>query len=289
VFNIFVVLFGVAIGVFVFSVLTAFIVEGELHDVFRRGRMNKQINALSDHFIVCGLGETGRYVVEELLKMNTPHVIIENSQEVVDRLRNQPAGLFGGMLYIVGDATDENVLREAGLDRARGIVSALDSDKDNLVITIMVRQLNPRIRIVSRHADLSFAERMIKAGANATVSPNRIGGLRLASELLRPQVVEFLDLMIQQKSGTFRFEEIPIEKGSPWLGSALGSLELRSKFDLVLLALKNVQSSGKDALRINPPDDTVLSQGATIIVMGDRDALGRARIAAQGQAAPRVN
>jgi voltage-gated potassium channel len=276
IFNMFILLFGVAVTVYLFSILTAFIVEGDLNDVFRRGRMNKRIGMLSGHYIVCGLGETGRQVVGELVETKMPHVAIDLSQETVDRLQDQEKGI--DLLYVIGDATDQSVLEQAGLERARGIVTTLPSDKDNLVITVIVRQQDPRIRIISRYTHLSFAERMTSAGANATVSPNRIGGLRLASELLRPQVVEFLDLMIQQKPGTFRIEEIWVHANSPWLGKSVSHLNLRSDFQLTLLAIK---APNRDGLRVNPPDATVVELGSALIVMGDHSGLERARKAAR--------
>lgn len=281
VFNIFVLIIGVATTVYVFSLMTAFVVEGELHELFRRGRMRKKINQLSDHFIVCGLGETGRYTAEEMHKTGTGYVAIDMSEAVVSRLREQHGEAFAEMLYVVGDATDEAVLQEAGVERARGIIACVASDKDNLVITVLVRQQNPTIRIVSRYKELNFSERMLKAGANSTVSPNRIGGLRLASEVLRPHVVGFLDLMLQEKSRTLRIEEIPVRDNSPWAGSSVGSLQLRSRFRLMLLALKSASDDDSDHMLFNPPDDTVVARGSVIIVMGDMNELREARTEAE--------
>ena len=130
------------------------------------------------------------------------------------------------MLSVTGDATDEEVLQAAGLDRAHGLIAALSVDKDNLVITVMVRQRNPGIRIVARCTDLRFIDKLLRAGANSTVSPNRIGGLRLASEVLRPHVVSFLDLMLKEQTRTLRIEEIEIGP-SPWVGQKVGEVELK--------------------------------------------------------------
>lgn len=281
VFNVFVVLVGVAVAVYVFSVLTAFLIEGELRDLFRRGRMRKQISELIGHYIVCGLGETGRHAVEELHRTGTPHVVIDNSSDVVTKLRDNVGGAYSGMLYLIGDATDETVLKQAGLERARGLITCLPSDKDNLVITVVVRQQNPNIRIVSRYTDLSFSERMLKAGANSTVSPNRIGGLRLASEVLRPHVVSFLDLMLQERSRTLRIEEISVETGSGWVGSTVGGLNLRARYNLLLLALKRPGDPDAPRLWVNPPDEAAVSSGSVVIVMGDVNDLHRARTEAE--------
>lgn len=275
IFNIFVVLTGVGVAVYVFSVITAFLVEGELRDLFRRGRMRKQIERISDHFIVCGLGATGRFAAEELQKVGTPYVAVELDPETVNRVRDQAGGELSEMLYVVGDATDEAVLRAAGVDRARGIIAALPSDKDNLVITVVVRQQNPRIRIVSRYKEAGFSERMLKAGANSTVSPNHIGGLRLASEILRPHVVGFLDLMLQQKSRTLRIDELTVDRNSAWHGLTLGALNLRGRYNLLPLAVKNVAAPGQ--FEVNPPDSLVLNSDTVLIVIGEIADLQRAR------------
>lgn len=276
IFNIFVVLFGVSSAVYVFSETTALLVEGELSQLFLRRRMNKQIRALRDHFIVCGVGETGRYVVEEFEKTGTPHVIVESSKDVLDRLREHRAGFSGEMLYIIGDATDERVLQEAGLDRARGLIAGLPSDKDNLVITVVTRQRNQAIRIVSRCTDLNFSERILKAGANSTVSPNHIGGLRLASEVLRPSVVSFLDLMLQEKSRTLRVDEIALGENSTWIGKEIRELNFGSTYNLLLLALKRLGEESPGVV-VNPPGNTKLQAGTVLIVLGDISDLKRAR------------
>ncbi len=276
VFNIFVVLIGAGVAVYVFSVLTAFLVEGELRHLFRRSRMKKQISELKQHYIVCGFGETGRHVVDELAKTRTPHVVVELSPDPITRAQESHHGLYENLLYVIGDATDEKVLLQAGLDSAAGVISALSSDKDNLVITVVVHQRNPATRIVTRCTHLSFAERMIKAGASSTVSPTHIGGLRMASEMLRPHVVSFLDLMLQEKSRTLRIDEITIAANSTWLGSMISDLRLDERYNLLPLAIK-VSTDTEPQLTFNPPADTRLSAGTVIIVMGDENNVSRAR------------
>ena len=159
---------------------------------------------------------------------------------------------------------------------AAGLISVLPSDKDNLVITVVVRQRNPAIRIVCRCTDLSFSERMLKAGANSTVSPNRIGGLRMASEVLRPSVVGFLDLMLQEKSRTLRVEEIVVGEKSRWIESTVSDLKLNDRYNLLPLAIKRT-SETTEQLIVNPPSNTRLSSGTVIILLGDTDDLVRAR------------
>ena len=237
--------------------------------------MQKKISELKDHFVVCGLGITGRHAVEELQKTGTPFVVIEMHEDKVQKLREHSDLDVSRLLYIIGDATDDHVLAEAGVERARGLIVALSVDKDNLVIIVMVRQMNPKIRIVARCTDPKFAEKMLKAGANSTVSPNHIGGLRMASELLRPHVVSFLDLMLKEQSRTLRVEEI--EVGSPWIGKTLGQLDLRTAYNLLPMAVKRPGSAEDGNYHVNPPDSLALEKGMVLIVIGDVKDLHRVR------------
>ncbi len=275
IFNMFVVLFGVTITVYVFSVVTAFLVEGEITNIFWRRRMEKRISELKHHYIVCGLGDTGRHAVEELHKTGTPYVVVESHEDNIKRFKDQEGSAFDEMLYLIGDATDDVILEQAGLARAKGMIVALSVDKDNLVIVVMVRQKNQHIRIVARCTDQKFAEKMTKAGANSTVSPNRIGGLRMASELLRPHVVGFLDLMLKEHSRTLRIEEIDIGRSSRWLGKAIGDLNLRGNYNLLPMAVKSGAAQG--VFQVNPPDTLRLEDGTIVIVMGDMKDIHRAR------------
>ncbi|HUR37787.1 MAG TPA: potassium channel protein [Terriglobales bacterium] len=282
-FNIFVVLFGVMITAYVFSSVTAFLVEGDYSDVFRRRKMLKKIQQLKNHFIVCGLGDTGRHAIDELQKTGSQYVVIETHDENIKRLKEHTGDTYKDLLYVVGDATDEEVLEQAGVGAAAGLLSTLANDKENLVITVLVRQKNPNIRIVARCTDLKFSERMQKAGADSVVSPNRIGGLRLASEILRPHVVGFLDLMLKEQSRTLRIEDLVIPHGSPWTGKSLGALDLRGHYNLMPMALKNAGGDTGQNFWVNPPDTISLKGGIVIIVMGDVGDIRRARAEAGGE------
>ena len=273
VFNIGVVLVGVAITVYVFSVIAAFLVEVETRNPFWRRTMQTRINKIRSHFIVCGLGDTGRHAVHELHKTGTPHVVIELVEGHVKRLQELDPRTFGDLLYVVGDATEEELLERAGIERAQGIIAALPNEKDNLVITVLTHQRFPTIRIVARSADEKFSERMLRAGAQSTVSPNQIGGLRLASEVIRPHVVGFLDLMLREGSQTLRVEEILIQ-GPPWAGVPLSQLNLHKNYNLLVLAAK-ASAAGK--LSVNPPDTLLTQSGMVLIVMGDMKDVQRAR------------
>ena len=276
VFNMFVVLVGVTITVYVFSSVTAFLVEGEITNIFWRRRMQKRISELKDHYVVCGLGTTGRHAVEELQKTGTPFVVVEMHEENIQKLREHKALDTANLLTIIGDATDDEVLTEAGISRARGLIVALSADKDNLVIIVMVRQMNPKIRIVARCTDPKFSDKMLKAGANSTVSPNHIGGLRMASEVLRPHVVSFLDLMLKEQSRTLRVEEVEIGNASPWVGKTLAQIDLRTVYNLLPMAVKR-PNAGDNSYHVNPPDSLTIEKGMILIVIGDVKDLHRVR------------
>ncbi|MBZ5670960.1 MAG: potassium channel protein [Acidobacteriia bacterium] len=270
-FNIFVVLFGIGIMLYAFSAATAFIVEGELKDIFRRRRMLKQVQDMHDHFIVCGAGETGSYLVRELLKTGNVFVVIDHDEERLARISQ-----LGEVPVLKGDGADEEILTTARIEKARGLASVLPEDKDNLLATVTARQLNPSLRIVARCAEARMVDKLLRAGANAAVSPNMIGGLRLASELIRPSVVSFLDVMMRDQSRTMRVEEIAVGEGSPWIGKKLRETDLHGRFDLLALAVRKPDGE----LRYNPRAETALASGDVLVVLGEVANTWKAREAA---------
>jgi voltage-gated potassium channel len=286
IFNMGVVLLGVAVTVYVFSVVAAFLVEIEVSNPFWRRRMQKRISALRGQYIVCGLGDTGRYAAEELYRTATPYVVVELREELIKKVGEAQPDLFRDMLYVVGDATEEETLSKAGIEHAKGLITALPEDKDNLVVTVVAHQKFPDLRIVARSAEQKFSERMLRAGAKATVSPSQIGGLRMASEIIRPHVVGFLDLMLKGQSQTLRVEEIEIDASSPWVGNPLREIKIHARHNLLLIAVKNAGGPTAPALWVNPPDTLVIRGGAAIIVMGDMKDIHEARHEARSAVSP---
>lgn len=275
IFNMFIVVFGVAITVYVFSVVAAFIVEVELAKPFWRRRMEKRISETRDHVVVCGLGDTGRHAVQELIRTSMPFVAVESSADKIKKLKEAHPGTYDDMLYVTGDATEEDVLEKAGISRAKVLITALPQDKDNLVVTVLAHQRFPKLRIVARSASRKFAERIARAGANATVSPSQIGGLRMASEAIRPHIVGFLDLMLKEEGRTLRLEEVAVPDSSPWAGRSLHDVDLYGRFNLLPVAIKPAQAEQK--VDVNPPDRTIVHAGAILIVMGNMEDVYRAR------------
>jgi voltage-gated potassium channel len=243
------------------SMVTAFILEGELKDVLGKRRMEKALAQLRDHIIVCGAGETGKHVVQELVKSRIPCVVIEQNLSRLKHLER-----FGPAPVIEGDATDVEVLNRARIGVARGLVTTLPSDKDNLFVILTVRELNPSIRIVSRAIEDESFPKLRKAGADSVVSANQIGGLRMVSEMIRPRVVSFLDSMLRDSRRVMRVEEAEVVPGSPVVGKTLGELDLHNRVGLVVIAQR--QKSDGNFL-YNPKPASRLDAGDVLIVCGE--------------------
>jgi voltage-gated potassium channel len=180
------------------SSLTALIVEGDLQGILRRRGMQRAIGTLNKHVIVCGIGTTGWHIATELRAVGVPFVVVDTNRERLDELNEE---FEEGLLYVHGDATDDHVLELAGVERARGVISALNDDKANLFVTISARALNPTARIVAKSIEPSTERKLRRAGADAVVAPNYIGGVRLFSEMVSPKTVAFLDRIVQFGGG----------------------------------------------------------------------------------------
>jgi voltage-gated potassium channel len=262
IFTIAIILFGMGMLVYFASAVVALVVEFDVREVIQRRKRLKAIQELQGHVIVCGIGTTGIHVVEELRSIGTPFVVVESDRE---RIMHVQTHLGTEFLFVVGDATDDDVLEEAGIARAQGVVSALSNDKDNLFVTITARQLNPKARIVSRAKESSSSNKLKRAGADAVVSPNLIGGMRMASEMVRPMVVQFLDVMLRDTEKTLRIEEATVPEYSMVDGKRLMDTQIRKITELLVVAVRSPDGVYKYA----PGPDFVLRAGATLIVLGD--------------------
>jgi len=270
-FNIFFIIIGIGIMLYVFSASTAFIVEGELNHFFRRRKMQKLIRDMHDHLIICGAGETGTYLVKELLKTSNIFVVIDHDPDRLEKISQ-----LGEVPVLKGDGGDEEILTAARIQHARGLATVLPEDKDNLLTTVTARHLNPNLRIVARCVEAPMIDKLLRHGANSAISPNMIGGMRLASELIRPSVVSFLDVMLRDQSETIRVEEITVCGGSAWIGKKLKDVDLRGHYELLPLAVR----TRKAGIKFNPRDDTVISEGDILVVMGNVAEAWKARDAA---------
>jgi voltage-gated potassium channel len=260
IFTMVLIIFGMGVIIYGITTTTAFLVEGNLSGILRKNRMEKQIQKLKNHYIICGGGETGKPLLAELTKNREQFVLIEDDPEKIKQCTTAM-----DMFYIEGDATDDRNLIAAGIERASGIIISLPSDKDNLYVTMTARMLNKNIRIVSRMTDPEHEAKLRKAGADSVVSPNTIGALRMASEMIRPTVVGFLDTMLRSGQGDIRIHEIKISNNSQIKGKKIIESGLNDDFGLLVLGLR--YQNGE--LEFNPSTSKTLENGMTLIVMGE--------------------
>ena len=255
-----------------FALITSLIVELDLTHVFRSRRIVKSIDQLEHHVIVCGIGRTGRHVVDELDRSGTPWVAIEKDADRVNELlQDRPDGLV-----ITGNATLDDSLREAGVARARGLVSCLSADTDNLFVCLSARDLNADLTIVARAYEEETTDKLRRAGATHVVSPNMSGAMRMASMLLRPSVVSFLDIATRSSNLELRMEQLRIEPGADLAGSTLEEARIPLRAGLIVIATRK-DGEGEDGFAFNPSADTRLDAGDDLIVLGTEEQIEKLR------------
>jgi len=264
-FTILLILGGVFTLFYAAMELIRFVVTGELRDILGRQQMEHQLAGLHHHVIICGYGRVGRLVCRQFSKEKVPFVIIDTSAEIL-----KDFGLEHG-IALVGDATNDEVLRHAGIERARGIVSVMAGDADNLFTTMSARLLNAKVFIVARVEDHASEQKLLRAGANRVVSPYQIGGTHIAQALLRPTVVDFIELATRTEYLELQLEEIRIGPGSALAGRALRDSGLRTDLKLIVVAIKKV--SGK--MIFNPEPDALIEAGDTLVTIGSCEQLQR--------------
>ncbi|MBL8396303.1 MAG: NAD-binding protein [Candidatus Accumulibacter sp.] len=257
---------GLGALTFLFTSLSVFFLEKDLDHSLRRRRMEKRIQRLRQHFIICGFGRVGRSVGGELQNTGRHFVAID----VEDARFEDNLDKFPGLLYLQGDASDDDLLEAADIADARGLFAVTGDDSRNLMIIITARQLNPDLRIVARAQESRNVEKMRKVGADAVISPDFTGGIRLASAMVRPHVVSFLDEMIRSDKNV-RLEEVRVPAGFPT--TRVGDLRLRSP-DYILLAVREEDG----AWVFNPKVDDLVNPGSTIIALSNPS--GRAQLKA---------
>jgi voltage-gated potassium channel len=256
IFTIFIAISGVGTMAYIVTNITALIVEGQLTESFRRRRMEKIAGNYKDHYIVCGLGRVGCYIANELHATRRPHVVVDvNKSNVGGSLES-----FRDEVFIEGDATDSDTLLRAGVEKAAGLFAVAGDDNQNLVVSLTAKQLNPKLRVVARCNDMRNSQKMKKAGADAVVSPCAIGGLRMASEMVRPTVVSFLDIMLRDREKNLRVEELPVPESL--VGRPISALNLKRFPHVLLLAVRT-----REDWVYNPSESYVIDQKNTLVFM----------------------
>jgi voltage-gated potassium channel len=256
-FTIILIVGGLSVFSYGLLTITTMIAEGDLQRLLRRGSMDKEIAKLKGHYIVCGAGELGEHIIGELLQTKRSFIVIDKETENIKRFENKE------LLYIIGDAADDKALLEAGINKAKGIFCCLPLDKDNLFVVLTARELNKGIRIVAKCVEDLSEQKFKRAGADKTVSTNRIGGLRMASEMVRPTTASFLDIMLRDKKGV-RFEELSVKDNSKIAGKTIAESGIHEETGASVIAIK---SQGVDFL-YNPRGSTVINKNDVLVVLG---------------------
>ncbi len=249
---------GIGILSYVMTNLTAWIVEGELTRSFRRRGMEKKAARSINHYIVCGAGEVGFHIMNELQATRRKHVVVEADEGKGKKILE----VFKDAVLIQGDATQDETLRKAGIENATGVFAVTADDNINLVISLTAKQLNPQARVVTRCTEITNSEKMKRAGADAVVSPTFIGGMRMASEMVRPAVVSFLDTMLRDKEANLRIEELAVPQALA--GKTLADLNLKKYHKLLLVAVK-----GTVGVAYNPQGDYIVRPGDSLLFITD--------------------
>ncbi len=259
-------LFVMGIGVisYIASQTTQLLFESE---IFRKRAMKKRLERMENHYIVCGYGRIGHRIAEVLQNANIPIVVVENRESSIERIQED------GLLYVRGDAQDENVLKEAGISRARGLICTLSRDQDNVFTTLIAREMNEELFILVRTNERQNTKKIKRSGADKVISPYEIGADRMANVILRPHVNQFID-QITGETQDHVFDEIKIFEGSDLAGKTLAEAEIRQKYFVVIIA---IIPSGREGILFNPGSDDRLKVGDSLIVLGDVDRIQRLR------------
>jgi voltage-gated potassium channel len=263
--NSFVIFFGVTTMFFAIGGVTQTAIELELNQYFGKRRIKNMIDKLLDHYIICGFGRVGRGAAEELTKAGVPFVIVDNSEERVTR------AIKAGMLAALADATRDVTLREAGIDRACGLIATLASDADNLFVTLSAKTLNPALKICARVAEEENESKMKRAGAEFVFAPYNITGHRMAQSMLRPHVAQFIDLTTKDVGLNVGIEQIQVSEHSRFARRTIAEMQIRRELGVIVLAIR--RSEGE--MLFNPPADTLIREGDFLIAMGEFENLRR--------------
>jgi voltage-gated potassium channel len=252
---------GVALGA---TTIVQSIVQSELLSTFGQRRQSRRMRKLHDHYIICGSGRVGSHLVRDLQRSDKDMIIIERDSVRAAEFSQR------GFNVLIGDATLEDTMREAGVERAQGLAACLPDDADNVYVVLTARDLNPRLHIVARAVEEQAEAKLVRAGANHVVAPTIIGGHRMAVSLTKPAVGEFFDSITGSKIG-LGFEQVVIERGSPLVGRPLRETPIRAELDIVIISIRRADGE----MLFNPAADTIIDAGDILIAIGQIEALTR--------------
>lgn len=263
VFTIFLVLIGVGFTFYVMAAVVQFMVEGRVRIIMGRRRLDKQIDRLKNHYIVCGYGRIGRVLCRNLQRTPYDLVVVEKNPDLI------PVMDEDGVSYLVGDAADEANLLKAGIRRARGLVAALATDTDNVFLVLSARQLAPELNIIARASQEGAKNKLRAAGANSVESPYEMGAASMAHRIIRPTVTNFLDLAFAHARKDIQMEEIPVSEKSRLTNIPLKDSGIRQDFNLIIIAIKKPDGT----MLFNPSFEAALMPNDTVIAVGEEENL----------------
>jgi voltage-gated potassium channel len=262
IYNICLILAGMGVMLYIVSGLARVVVEGEIREVLGKHKLIQRIKRLKDHYIICGFGRIGEIIARQLREAGVPLVVLESNPEHLARLAET------GYYFLAGDATREEMLLEAGIERAKGLVAVLGSDAANVYVTLTARSLNPKLFIVARAEEAGSEQKLRRAGADKVETPYEMGGRKMVQTILRPTVVTFMELAMQE-GVEYSMEEIAVGSPSSLVGLALKDSNLRRNLDLIIVAIKRADGS----MLFNPLPESQILGGDTLIVLGLRKNL----------------
>lgn len=263
IFTIFLIIFGVSVLGYLVGSLAQIMFEGQFQRIIGRKKVEKKVEALKDHYIICGFGRMGSLICRELSARPLPFVVVEKNADTIEKVKEE------GYLFLHGDATDDETLLKAGIKSAKGLISVVTSDTENVYITLTARGLNPDLYILARSGEEGSEIKLRRAGANKVVSPYLIGGSRMAQAILRPNVVDFIEIATGRENLELQMEEISIPDHSRFIGENLVSSGFRKETGVIIIGIK--KSTGK--MVFNPSSHARIEAGDTLIVLGEPAAI----------------
>ena len=259
----------ISFGIFAYAVttLTRYIVDGVLRNYLKDNKVKTKIEKLSNHVIVVGYGRNGAQAIKELVKHKIPVVVIDNNDAIIENIRKD-----AGLLYIQGDATQDETLLDARIDKARALITALPNDADNLFVVLTAKTMNPEITIISRASNFNSDRKLRSAGATNVIMPDKIGGQRMAKLVAQPDIVDFLEYIMHRESEEVYIEEISCKKMSPeFTEKTIGEWSIRSTTGANIIGLKTANNN----YIVNPSPDVKITGKDQIFVLGNPEQIGK--------------
>ena len=271
-FTIFLIISGTGMIAYTLSSLLQFTLEGQLRKILGRKKLESRINKLKNHYIICGFGRIGHLICREFQSRPLPFVVVEKNPHLIERINRE------GYMYVDGDATDDETLQAAGIDVAKGLITAVTSDTDNVYITLTARGLNPKLFILARSGEEGSEKKLMRAGASKVISPYTIGANRMAQAILRPSVVDFIEIATASENLELQIEEIAVSANSVLAGKSLVDSGIRQSMGIIIVGIKQVDGH----MVFNPPPHKVIEANSVLITLGEQPAITKLEKLAKG-------